>query len=331
MATQSGTSLPRRGVAGLVAALGLLLVIATPVLGTETGAEAEGCPDGTSLLVTFSWDGTAFAPDGGDPMGVAVSGDGDLAFFTSAQTISALVVTAGAETRNIALDLPETVGSVAPDNYEVFGGASLSAIGFCTGEKADPDSGSRASIEVAKTATCATLNADGTATVTGTIDVFNHHPNDIRVTWALDSVFDANQVALGRAVVDGLLGLELAPEATASIPYTVTFDPADGTDFTNFVEVTIENAESGEARHKIYNARAQFALCDEPVNPPPDNGEEPQNTPRGTVAGGNPTPDPDLPDTSMGGAPSLSIVFLVAMFLSSIGVLAYRVAVARRR
>jgi hypothetical protein len=312
-----------------MAALGLLLVLATPVLADEAGA-AEGCPDGTSLLVTFTWDGAAFAPDGGDPMGVAVSGDADLAFFASSQAISALVVTAGTETRNIALDLPETLGSVAPDNYEIFGGASISALGFCTGEKAAPDSGSSASVEVAKTATCATANPDGSATVTGTIDVYNHHPNDIRVTWALDSVFDSGQTALGRAVVDGLLGLELAPEAVASIPYTVTFDPADETDFINFVELTIERADSGEARHKIYNARAQFAMCDEPVNPPPGGGEEPANTPRGTVAGGNPTPDPQLPDTSTSGRPTLSIAFLAVIFLASIGLVGYRAVAARR-
>jgi hypothetical protein len=312
-----------------MAALGLLLVLATPVLADEAGA-AEGCPGGTSLLVTFTWDGAAFAPDGGDPMGVAVSGDADLAFFASSQAISALVVTAGTETRNIALDLPETLGSVAPDNYEIFGGASISALGFCTGEKAAPDSGSSASVEVAKTATCATANPDGSATVTGTIDVYNHHPNDIRVTWALDSAFDSGQTALGRAVVDGLLGLELAPEAVASIPYTVTFDPADETDFINFVELTIERADSGEARHKIYNARAQFAMCDEPVNPPPGGGEEPANTPRGTVAGGNPTPDPQLPDTSFSGRPTLSIAFLAVIFLASIGLVGYRAVAARR-
>lgn len=331
MAITSGTSPRRRGVAGLVAAFGLLLVLATPVLGTESGAQAEGCPEGTSPLVSFTWDGAAFAPDGGDAMGVAVSGDADLAFFSSGQAIAALVVTAGTETRNIALDMPETVGSVAPDNYDAFGGASMSAIGFCTGEKAEPDSGSSASVEVAKTATCATANPDGTATVTGTIDVYNHHPNDIRVTWALDSVFDSGQAALGRAVVDGLMGLELAPEAVASIPYTVTFDPAAETDFTNFVELTIERAASGEARHKIYNARAQFALCDEPVNPPPPGGgEEPGNTPRGTVAGGNPTPDPQLPDTSMSGGSTLSIAFLAVIFLVSIGLVGYRAVVVRR-
>ena len=329
MAITSGTSHRRRGVSGLMAALGLLLVLATPVLGDEAGA-AEGCPGGTSLLVTFTWDGAAFAPDGGDPMGVAVSGDADLAFFASGQAVSALVVTAGVETRNIALDAPETLGSVAPDNYEIFGGEPISALGFCTGEKADPDSGSSASVEIAKTATCATLNQDGSATVTGTIDVFNHHPQPIRVTWALDSVFAPDDTALGRAVVDGLLGLELAPEAVASVPYAVTFDPDDNTAFNNFVDVTIERAESGEARHKIYNARAQFALCDEPVNPPPGGGEEPANSPRGTVAGGNPTPDPQLPDTSMSGGPTLSIAFLAVIFLASIGLVGYRAVAVRR-
>ena len=263
-------------------------------------------------------------------MGVAVSGDADLAFFASSQAISALVVTAGTETRNIALDLPETLGSVAPDNYEIFGGEPISALGFCTGEKADPDSGSSASVEVAKTATCATLNQDGSATVTGTIDVFNHHPRPIRVTGALDSVFAPDDTALGRAVVDGLLGLELAPEAVASIPYTVTFDPGDNAAFNNLVEVTIERAESGEARHKIYNARAQFAMCDEPVNPPPGGGEEPANTPRGSVAGGNPTPDPDLPDTSISGRPSLSIAFLAVIFVASIGLVGFRAVAVRR-
>ena len=317
MAITSGTSHRRRGVSGLIAALGLLLVLATPVLGA-----VEGCPGGTSLLVTFTWDGAAFAPDGGDPMGVAVSGDADLAFFASGQAISAVVVTAGAETRNIALDAPETHGSVAPDNYEVFGGAPISALGLCTGDKADPDSGSSASIELAKTATCATSNQDGSATVTGTIDVFNHHPQPIRVTWALDSVFAPDDTALGRAVVDGLLGLELDPEAVASIPYTVTFDPDDNTAFSNLVEVTIERAESGEARHKIYNARAQFGMC--------AGGQQPANTPRGTVAGGNPTPDPGLPDTSISGRPTLSIAFLAVLFVASVGLVGFRAVAVRR-
>jgi hypothetical protein len=323
-----------------MAALGLLLILATPVLGVEEGGQGEGCPAGTSLLVTFTWDGSAFTPDGGDPMGVAVSGDADLAFFTSGQAISALVLTAGVEARNIALDAPETLGSVSPHNYEVFGGASISSLGFCTGAKADPDSGSSASIEVAKTATCATLNQDGTATVTGTVDVYNHHPRAIRVTSALDSVFAPDDTALGRAVVDGLIGLELAPEAVASVPYTVTFDPAGGSSFTNFVDITIERADSGEARHKIYNARAQFGMCAvtvtpptppqvTPPTPPQTGGEQPQESPRGTVAGGNPTPSPGpLPDTSMaGGSTTLPAAILALIFVASIGLLGYRTAV----
>lgn len=330
MAITSGTSLRRRGVAGVMAALGLLLMLATPAFGGEDGSQAEGCPAGTNLLVTFTWDGTGFAADGGDPMGVAVSGDADLAFFASGEGISALVVSAGAETRNIALDAPAAVGSVAPDNYEIFGGAPISSLGFCTGDKADPDSGSSASIEVGKTASCATLNQDGTATVTGTIDVYNHHPRDIRVTWALDSVF-AGSTALGRAVVDGLIGLELAPEAVASIPYTMTFDPADSTTFMNFVEVTIERAETGEARHKIYNAQAQFGMCAGNVNPTPDQ-PGPENTPRGTVAGGNPTPTPEpLPDTSMGDGTTLPAAVLALIFVASIGLIGYRTTIKTNR
>ncbi|MBA4169898.1 MAG: hypothetical protein H0X68_05775, partial [Chloroflexi bacterium] len=239
----------------------------------EPGGEeptVETCPASTTLLVTFTWTGSTFVPDGGDAMGVSVTGDTNLAYFMSTETITALVVSAGGDTRNITLDFPSTTGSISPHNYEVFGGASMSSLGFCVGPKVNPDSGSRVSVEIDKDAECAALNTDGTATVTGTIKVDNHGRWAVRLTSALDTVLSEGDQALARTTIDDLVGVELAVDEVITVDYAITFEPQGLTSFVNFIEVTIERLDNGEARHKVYNDRAAFVLCDE--------GEEPAET-----------------------------------------------------
>ncbi len=284
----------------------------------------ESCPATTTLLVTFDWNDGAYVPVGGDPHGVSVSGDADQAYFVSSETISALVVSAGEETRNITLDFPSTTGSVSPHNYEVFGGASISSLGFCVGPKVNPDSGSRVSVEIKKSAECATLNSDGTATVTGQIEVDNHGRWAARVTSALDTILSTNDQALARTTIDDLVGVELAVDELVTVDYAITFQAGERTEFVNFVEITIERVSNGEARHKIYNARAAFELCDEGVNPPPT---PPQQTPRENEEGGNPTPTPGgkLPDTAVATTPvQLPALALGLVAVLSLGALLHR-------
>jgi len=243
-----------------------LILLAAPALGTEggQGSGGENCPSPTTLLVSFSWDGTSFVPDGGNGMGVAVSGDADLAYWSSAEIISALVLSAGDARYNVALDFPETVGSVSPHNYAVFGGAALDAIAFCTGEKTKPDTTTHGpSIELTKTAECATVGDDGMATVTGTITAELHPRVSARITTALDTLLGPGGAILNRASVGGLVGHVLTPaDVEVTIGYEIVFDPGDATAFENFIEVTIEDADTGEDRQKIYNARAAFELCE---------------------------------------------------------------------
>lgn len=260
---------PRRAATALLTAVALsasLLLLAAPALGTEggQGSDGENCPSPTTLLVTFSWNGTAFAPDGGDAMGVAVSGDADLAYWSSGEVISALVLSAGGARYNVALDFPETVGSVSPHNYAVFNGAALGAIGFCTGEKTSPDTTTNGpSVELSKTAECATVADDGMATVTGTITAELHGRISARITTALDTILGPGGATLNRASVDALVGHVLTDDDDeVTIGYEVTFDPGDDTAFENFIELTIEDAETGEDRQKVYNARATFELCE---------------------------------------------------------------------
>ncbi|MEO6579120.1 MAG: hypothetical protein ABIO99_09530 [Candidatus Limnocylindria bacterium] len=269
----------------------------TPTPAPQTG---ESCPAPTTLLVTFDWNDGAFVPVGGDPHGVSVTGDADLAYFVSSGKISALVVSAGEETRNITLDFPSTTGSISPHNYEVFGGASISSLGFCVGPKVNPDSGSRVSVEIKKSAECATQNSDGTATVTGQIEVDNHGRWAARVTSALDTILSKSDQALARTTLDDLVGVELAVDEVVTVDYAITFQPGERTEFVNFVEITIERVSNGEARHKIYNARAAFELCEEGVNPTPT----PTPTPRENEEGGNPTPTPTPRENEQGGNPT---------------------------
>jgi hypothetical protein len=203
-------------------------------------------------------------------MGVNVTGDADQAYWTSSQVISALVITAGGVSYNVALDFPETVGSVSPHNYSVFGGASMDALAFCTGEATQPDTTTRGpSITLSKTAECATLGSDGMATVTGTITAESDSRSlSARVTTAMDTILGPDDAVLERNSVGALVGQVLTPgNGPTTVDYEITFDPGDVGSFDNFIEVTIEDADTGEDRQKIYNARAAFELCDE--------GEEP--------------------------------------------------------
>lgn len=318
-----------RTATSVLALAALLAAFAAPV-----AAQNEGCPSPTEHLVTFTWDGSAFVPAGGSANGVAVWGNASSASWSSDQTISALVLTAGGASYNVALDWPETVGTVSPDNYAVFGGADLESLGFCTGEKTRPDTTtSGPSVELSKTAQCATIGTDGMATVTGTITAELDSLTSARITTAVDSILAGGNVIVHQATVPGLVGVVLTPEADeVTVSYSVTFDPGDATSFENFVEVTLEDAQTGEDRQKVYNARAAFSLCAVPSEEPsaepssepsqPSQPTEPSSAPSetGGVEGGNPTPTPgDLPDTAAGDAGSapttavLSIVLVMAL------------------
>jgi hypothetical protein len=238
--------------------------------GGNEGGNGEGCPSPTTLLVTFTSNGSAFAPNGGNAMGVNVTGDTDMAFWTSAQVVSALVITAGGVSFNVALDFPETVGSVSPHNYAVFGGEPMDALAFCIGDKTNPDTTTHGpSIELSKTAECATVGNDGMATVAGTITVeLDSRVLSARVTSALDTILAPGNAAMSRTPIADLVGVVVTPiDRVASVDYQITFDPADIASFDNFIEVTIEDADTGEDRQKIYNDRAAFELCDEGEQP----------------------------------------------------------------
>lgn len=319
----------------------LTLVASLVLLVAPVAAQDEGCPDPTSLLVSFAVSGSTFTPDGGDAMGVSLSGDADLAYWSSAQVISALVVTAGGASYNLALDFPETTGSVSPHNYAVFGGASMDGLAFCTGEKTDPDTTTNGvSITLSKTAECATLGDDGMATVTGTVTAeADSRDASARITTAVDTILGPGGVALQRASIDALVGQVLVPGAgSATVNYDITFDPGDAEAFENFIEVTIEDADTGEDRNKVYNARASFVLCEVPEVPPTEP-EEPgpvqEEPPREDEEGGRGTPAPsagELPDTATD-APIVSsaAAILALLMLGSMGALGYMQLQARRR
>jgi hypothetical protein len=269
MTQQVAKPLGRAGAAvAMFALLFSALAFTSPVLATHQDGH-EGCPAPTTLLVTFSWTGSGFTPNGGNSQGVSVSGDADQAFWTSSQVISALVISAGGVSYNIALDFPETVGSVSPHNYAVFGGASIDTLALCVGEKTRPDTTtSGPSVELSKTAECATLGQDGMATVMGTITVESDSRRPSRITTALDRILGPGDATLHTETIGDLIGVVLtSPRDSVTVNYAITFDPGDVESFDNFIEVTIEDANTGEDRMKIYNARAAFELCDVPDVP----------------------------------------------------------------
>ncbi|MGH2429883.1 MAG: DUF11 domain-containing protein [Candidatus Limnocylindria bacterium] len=308
--------------------------------------EGESCPSATTLLVTFSWNGSAFTPDGGNAQGVSVSGDATLAYYTSAQEIAGLVITAGGTSVNFALDFPETTGSVSAGDFDVFGGAPMQSIGFCVGDKTSPDSGSGVSIELSKDAECATLD-NGTATVSGTITVTVHGSATIRIKTARDFILGPNDQALLRTNIDALIGVVLArADGPLTVAYEITFDPGQFEEFDNFIELTIENAVTGNDRHKYYNARAAFELCDEgeppvdeppvdepPVDEPPVDEEEEQPPTREDELPGVGGPrEGRLPDTAIESVIGSSLAaFLALLMAGSVGALGYAQVRARAR
>jgi hypothetical protein len=283
--------------------------------------------------VTFDWNGSSFVPAGGSAEGVSVTGDASTAWWSSSETISALVLTAGGVSYNVALDYPETAGTISPDNYAVFGGADLDALGFCTGESTRPDTTtSGPSVELWKTAECATVADNGWATVTGTITAELDSRTSARITTALDSILVGGNAIVHQETIADLVGVVLTPEADeVTVAYEVTFDPGDAASFENFIEVTLEDAQTGEDRQKVYNARAAFSLCEAPSTAPSEEpSEEPSET--GGAAGGNPTPTPgDLPDTAAGRGGSIPATSILSVVLvGALGVLVVGRLAARR-
>ena len=344
--------LPRRATVAIAPILTLLASFVVSV--APAAAQSEGCPSPTSSLVAFSWSGTSFVPDGGDSKGVTVSGDASTAWWSSTETISALVLTADGLSYNIALDMPETVGTISPDNYSVFGGADLESLRFCTGDKTRPDTTTRGpSVELSKTAECATIGDDGQATVKGTITADLDSPMAARITSALDSIVIGGNTVIHQEAIPGLIGVVLTPEADeVTVAYEITFDPGDATNFENFVEVTLEDATTGEDRHKVYNARAAFTSCEEPstepsaepseepstepseepsTEPSTEPSEEPSPSETGGIEGGNPTPTPgDLPDTAVGQVGQLPATVLSLILLAALAAMV-TVRLARQR
>ena len=115
---------------------------------------------------------------------------------------------------------------------------------------------------------------------------------------------------------------------------SLTFDPGDAVTFDNFIEVTIEDAATGEDRQKVYNARVGFSACEVPSEEPSSEpSEEPSTVPSETsgVEGGNPTPTPgDLPDTSVGQSGPMPATALAMLMLAAVATLVY-VRLAQRR
>lgn len=244
----------------------LSLAVATLALARPVSAgESAGCPDDTAHLVTFTWNGSSFAPDGGDAKGVTLAGNQSLAFYTSSQTIAGLVVGAGAASLDVALDFPETVGSVSASDFDALAGAPTTSVGFCVGDHADPSSGAGASvsIDLTKSADCATV--EGTvATVSGSITV-TAHDDPIRVKTARDLILGPNGEIVSSTSLSSLVGMVVPGQA--EVPYEISFNPGDAAEFENFIELTIERSSDGDDRHKYYNARAAFELCDEGEQP----------------------------------------------------------------
>ena len=318
--------------------IGGLLTFAAwvPALAVETGSEPEGCPGTTTLVAQFDHGAGGWTASGSSS-GITVTGDSSTAYWTAASAVTAVVISAGSVTQNFVYDPPETTGQISSSDVEDAAGGALAAIGFCQGGGAvpNPSSGSPISIDLTKSADCATLNADGTYTVAGTITVTRHSPPDnppqvpMRVTVARDVVLAPGDVALQRTTVTTLEGA-LLPAGTASIthPYSVTFNAMGATALTNKVEVMVEESVSGLDRHKFYSARVGFELC-AIVPPTPTQPQPPAatSTPAGAVLGSTPTPrSAPLPNTatetaSFAGVSGL-VLLTAAVLLVSLRVLA---------
>ena len=253
--------------------LAALATAATLLLGAFPASavtqSAEGCPGSTTLAAGFDWTQAGWAPSG-SAAGISVWGDAALArWSTAGPAISAVVITAGTTTINYTYDPVSTDGAVAASDVESAAGASLAHLGFCKGPGTLPTSGSKISVGVSKTAVCATLNADQTASVQGTITVIRHRPADsppsvaIRVRTTRDTVFASDGSNVGETTsIDGLTGVVMQPGTdTLTVPYSVTFTPGADTAYSNKIEITIEES-GGLDRHKYYAAWAPFSLCE---------------------------------------------------------------------
>jgi hypothetical protein len=342
------------------AALALFAANSRPAAAQST---VESCPGSTTLMATFSFSGGQWQA-AADPAGIVVSGDAAMANWTSAARITAVVITAGSVTENFVYDPLETAGTIAANDVKEAAGGALSAIGFCQGNGAvpAPSSGSGISVGVTKTASCAELAPDGSLTVSGEITVVRHSPTGdhphvafvVRV--ARDTVYGAGDVMLHQFSVEGLAGATIGSDMTSmTVPYTVTFEPGNASDFTNKIEVVVEEAGSGLLRHKYNSDRAAFGVCagatatPTPTPTPTPTATPtptPTPTPEGSVGGstGTPAPTPEqsvqagtgtpapVPNTAIGkpGSGGPVLPFLALLLLSLAGGLVYLTGERRR-
>jgi hypothetical protein len=328
----------RAGKAAVLAPLATLLLATVP--GPVFAQAAEACPGATVLAAEFAWSGSAWTASGGSA-GISVWGDSSLARWSATgNPVSAVVVTAGTTTINYAYDPVATNGAVASTDVESAAGASLSNLGFCTGAPSTPSSGSKISVGITKTAACAIVNADQSATVKGTITVVRHRPQDdpnapshaIRVRTTRDTVFAAGAMLGETTSIAGLSGVVMpAGTDTVTVPYQVSFDPGTAVTFSNKIEITIEEAVSGLDRHKYYAAFAAFSLCSSAT-------PTPTPTPEGSVKAATGSPSASVPNTEYGSAPVDSsspntLFFALVLFGSStsLALVAVRQRGGRRR
>ena len=338
--------------AGPALALSLVAAGAFAVAGPVSAASPETCPVGTTNIAQFQWTGSAWAPQGA-ASGLSVSGDTTLArWVRSGGTVAAVVITAGTVTINYTYDPRTWNGAVAAGDVEAAAGAPLSQIDFCSGTQVSPTSGSTISVGVTKTAACATVGSDGMATVTGTITIVRHKPAGaepsiaIRIRTTRDNVW-AGGTWLGETpTIPGLTSTVMAPGTdTLTVPYTLKFDPAGATAFTNKIEITVEQAVSGLDRHKYYSATADFGLCAAatPTPTPTPEGSvgaatptprPPSSSPEGSVKAATPTPRASIPNTAAGTPPagggSVPLLAFAILLLTSGGLLAYAKVFIRR-
>jgi hypothetical protein len=338
-------------VAGPALALSLAAGGAFALAGPVAAVSPETCPAGTTNIAQFQWTGSAWAPQGA-ASGVSVSGDATLArWVRDGGTIAAVVITAGTVTINYTYDPRTWNGAIAASDVEAAAGAPLSEIDFCSGTQVSPTSGSKISVGVSKTATCATIGADGMATVSGTITVVRHKPAEpepsvaIRIRTTRDNVW-ANGAWLGETTtIPGLTSAVMAPGTdTMTVPYTVSFDPGDATAFTNKIEITVEEAVSGLDRHKYYSGTADFGVCAAVTTPTPEGSVQAAtptptptgsgSSPEGSVKAATPLPAASVPNTAAGSPPGDSggapLLAFAIMLVSSGGLLAYARIFIRR-
>lgn len=321
------------GKAAVLAPLATLLLATAP--GPAFAQAVEACPGATVLAAEFAWSGTAWTAAGASA-GIAVWGDSSLArWSTTGSPVSAVVITAGTTTINYAYDRVSTNGAVASTDVEWAAGAALSNLGFCTGAPSTPSSGSKISVGITKTAECAVVNADQSATVHGMITVVRHRPQDdpsapshaIRVRTTRDTIFAAGSMLGETTSISGLSGVVMQPGTdTLSVPYEVSFDPGTAKTFSNKIEITIEEGLSGLDRHKYYAGLAAFSLCKSVTTPSPTPSPTPKQaqsgSPEGSVKAATGSPAATVPNTEYGGAPGASsspntLFFALVLFGSS--------------